>query len=1136
VTNTFPRSRLIGVALLLSTCAAPAVFAADTGVDALVKQAQYWRSKGREDLAQQALQRAKALAPDSAQVKGALSAPPPPRTPARPIQAARDNPPQAPRPQTVGTSARHPAAPALVPDRSGVARAGGFEALQGGDLTRAGARFEQALAVNRRDADALGGLGIVRLRQSRFAEAYSLLDQASRLGRAEQWAEALTAARFYAGVAEARGLVGKGRLPEAQDLAEQLVRSNFTDTAPALELLASIYEQQNRYADAAELYRQASEGKGQDDTRLQLRAVRGRALAAAANGDDLRAESEFQNGLMLDTTDPWIRYEFARFMIKRNRLPEADSLARSLATIGTADALYASALINSDLGRPVEAERLVDRIPIAQRTAPVTALAIGLKTDGAIQQARQMLQQGRGAQGAAALRQLASVRGMGASRLARIADALFDMGDTVGASSIAQSALDAPVTGVDDYDGVVRVLARIGRVDLARSALEKARTMAGNSAEGQRAFLRMSSALAVADADRARLAGRFADSFDILQTAWTAAPDDIDVLTALARLYQSGSMSARAAQTFQLVLTRKPGDRDALLGLAESAQAAGDRSLSEKAQAEALRAFNGDYDVYLTLARVEQARGNEQGAVKLLKQARALYVQSHQDKGIAPGGNPFAGQASDMSNPFRNQPQAAPVNPFALGNGTRLPVTTATYPVGTGRNAYNPAPAAGTMPFESGGQAQAAIDAPAWAGSSVPGTMGAQAGYFDPARAASPVDASASGQYTGDPVMDRLQSEILALSHDNGPRLDVDTSYRNRAGEEGLSALSEVKGSARISTGFAGGRVYASADASVVDAGKPTGSGLARFGRNGTIEAQAIVDKVKSALVQADTQHASGVAFAAGYESKLVQIEAGTTPVGMGETKLTFRAAVTPKLSDTVSAKAFVERKPVTDSVVSYAGARDPVSGELWGQVMRTAAGGTLSYDKDGSGVYGEGRYYRFNGTNVSDNTGFETNIGGYLRAWKSAHSSLTTGINLNYQRFRKSQNYFTFGNGGYFSPQSFLAVGFPIHYAATRDALEVDATLTPGFQSYSENQSPLYPTDAAAQAQLDALKALNSDVRSTYDSLSKTGFALSAQTSLYYRFSPNTRIGGEISYNSFGNYKEIRSGLGLRQSFGSGN
>jgi hypothetical protein len=322
----------------------------------------------------------------------------------------------------------------------------------------------------------------------------------------------------------------------------------------------------------------------------------------------------------------------------------------------------------------------------------------------------------------------------------------------------------------------------------------------------------------------------------------------------------------------------------------------------------------------------------------------------------------------------------------------------------------------------------------------------------------------------------------------------------------------------------------------VVDAGKPTGSGLARFGRNGTIEAQAIVDKVKSALVQADTQHASGVAFAAGYESKLVQIEAGTTPVGMGETKLTFRAAVTPKLSDTVSAKAFVERKPVTDSVVSYAGARDPVSGELWGQVMRTAAGGTLSYDKDGSGVYGEGRYYRFNGTNVSDNTGFETNIGGYLRAWKSAHSSLTTGINLNYQRFRKSQNYFTFGNGGYFSPQSFLAVGFPIHYAATRDALEVDATLTPGFQSYSENQSPLYPTDAAAQAQLDALKALNSDVRSTYDSLSKTGFALSAQTSLYYRFSPNTRIGGEISYNSFGNYKEIRSGLGLRQSFGSGN
>jgi len=58
--------------------------------------------------------------------------------------------------------------------------------------------------------------------------------------------------------------------------------------------------------------------------------------------------------------------------------------------------------------------------------------------------------------------------------------------------------------------------------------------------------------------------------------------------------------------------------------------------------------------------------------------------------------------------------------------------------------------------------------------------------------------------------------------------------------------------------------------------------------------------------------------------------------------------------------------------------------------------------------------------------------------------------------------------------------------------------------------------------------------VRNYYDSLSKTGFGMSAQTSLYYRIGPATRVGGEVSYNTFGNYDEFRSMLGIRQSLGS--
>jgi hypothetical protein len=60
--------------------------------------------------------------------------------------------------------------------------------------------------------------------------------------------------------------------------------------------------------------------------------------------------------------------------------------------------------------------------------------------------------------------------------------------------------------------------------------------------------------------------------------------------------------------------------------------------------------------------------------------------------------------------------------------------------------------------------------------------------------------------------------------------------------------------------------------------------------------------------------------------------------------------------------------------------------------------------------------------------------------------------------------------------------------------------------------------------------------VRNYYDSLSKTGFGMSAQGSLYYKISPATRVGGEVSYNTFGTYDEFRSMLGIRQAWAAPN
>lgn len=1121
--------RLALVAALLAGVTMPTVALAETpAVKALLDQAAYWRSKGRNDLADQALRRARALDPSAAEVAPARPKP-------TPAPAAKPAPAPA-RAAPVAKAAPTPRNPTPTPVRSvantaGTARVAGFSALDSGDLSTAASRFERALAANRNDGDALGGLGIVRLRQNRFAEARDLLERASRLPGAGRWAEALGSARFFGGIEDAREALDKGYIDKAQAIAEDTVRLGYSQPQPALELLAQIYEKQGRFADSADLYRQASAGGGADEARLASRAARGRALAAMARGDDYAAEQEFQGGLLADRDDPWIRYEFARFMIGRGRRAEAESLVGSLAQSTDPDALYAAALINKDLGNVLAASALVERVPESRRSPAMRNFAVSIKIEAAIARAKALSETGQKAAAISALRQIASVPSLPAARRAEVAGALYDLGDEASAASLAQSALDGDIADLGGYDALVRVLASTGRDDLARAALQKASALGGSSPDAQRAVARMSAGLAVSQADRMRLAGQFAPAFDLLQGAWNAAPDNTEILAALSRLYQSGGMAARAAQSYQLVLARDARNRDALLGLAQTAQGAGDRDLSKQAADRALSAYPDDYQVHLTLARVAQERGDKGAAVRLLKEARELYArQNGGTTAIAPGANPFAVTpgAAD-GNPFRAQAYAAPVpvaiNPFALGNGTRLPsqpVSSAFASPGYAPQAYASAAPAASMP-------SMVAQSPA-------GWSGAPTGSFGvPAPAMPAADNDFASGVTGpvDPVLASIASDIETLSEDARPRADLQTGYRSRKGETGLSAMSEIKGTAEFSTGLVGGRVKARAEAVVIDSGRPTGSGLARFGQNATVEAQAIVDEERAVLTQAQTQQASGVAFTVGYADRTVQVEGGTTPIGMGETKATFRAAVTPELSPGVQAKAWAERKPVTDSVVSYAGTRDPVTGERWGQVMRTGGGAGFSYDRNGNGVYGEVAYNRYRGTNVRNNHGIEANVGGYLRLIKGERSQLTGGINANYQTYDNNQNYFTYGHGGYFSPQSFLSIGFPINYTLESETLDIKANLTPGFQSFSQDETALYPTDPALQANLDALKDLNTDVRARYDSLSRTGFAISAGGEVYYKVSPNTQVGGNISFTSFGQYEEFRSLIGIRQAIG---
>ncbi len=1114
--------RFTTLALLTAGIASPLLVqpavAQVAGVGALVQQGRYWQSRGRADLARTAYRRALAIDPSNAEARRALStssapaAAPAARPSRAPSQAPASMTGSAPAPATASRTTPTPAparraAPAPS-DRGGDSRAAGFRSLDQGDLVQAQRQFEAALANNRNDADAAGGLGVVRLRQSRFAESAELLSRASERGNRARWSEALASAQFYAGLDDARARLAGGDVSGAQTQAEALARSGVKDRGPALALLADIYERQGRYADSADLARQAGSAGG-SAAQLESRVVRNDALQAATHGDPAKADALFQRGLLLDPADPWIRYEYARYMIGQGRAPEAESLIQSIQTIGTADALYAAAMLHNERGRQAQATSLLSRLTEAQKTPAIRRFEAQIAVDSAVARAKAIAAQGRGGEAIATLRQIGTTPTLSAASLASIAGGLNDLGDQAGAVPLAERALAASPATAADYEPIVRVLARTGQDAAVASAIDRARTASAGSASAAPAIARLEGIAASSQADRMRLAGQNARAFDLLQQAWTASPGNADVLGALGRLYQSGNMPSQAAQTYQMVLAANPRDKGALIGLIGSAGAGGNHDVATATVDRALVAYPDDYEIYAAAGQMEQARGDRGAAKRYLRRAETAYAARSGTGATLSGANPFAA-GMGSGNPFRQAEQAPVVaaNPFALSAG---PIPTSTPGRSSAPMAFTVAPGYG-------------------AGSpGVPASTGfAPAGYASPNGAV-----PQAGVAGGDATLIRLRDDIARLSDDTGPRAEMKLGFRERSGETGLSEMRELSGTATLSTGVAGGRISISATPVVIDAGTPTGSGLARFGRNATREAENIVAAQAPNLTAADTQHASGVAVAASYDSPGVRIEVGSTPIGFDNTEVTWGFTAKPKISRTVSAQGWVKREPVTDSVVSYAGTRDPVTGERWGQVMRTGGGASLSWDDEGTGVYADVSGYRYTGENVRRNRGYQANAGGYLPLYRDGHSTLTGGLNLNWQAFDNNQNYFTYGHGGYFSPQSFLSMSLPIRYAYNSTRWEGRLGVAPGYQSFEQDRAPIYPTDPNAQAELDALKARNTDVRSYFDSLSNTGFAFSADGSLFYRLNPNTRIGASASANTFGTYDDYRSTFELRQSLG---
>lgn len=944
------------------------------------------------------------------------------------------------------------------------ARIAAFAELERNRLREAAAGFEAAIARNPRDADALGGLGVVRLREGRAADARELLERAVAAdpASAERWREALDGASYVAELAEARGQMQRNELDRAEATLRRAIAREVPDRADAEALLGDLLLRRGDPVAAEQRYRAAlarrpdfgaalaglnraltAQGRAAEAAEVARRLPEppgspgaGRAAAlraeAARQSDPATAAAILQNAVAADPASPWARLDLARLLRRQGRASEARALmdAAVAAAPGSAEALFAAALFADEDGRLLEAADLIQRIPPARRSADMSRLLARARAQGEIAAAA------AGLPGFGARQQLLAIAARpdptGATGAA-VVRAFGAAGDVRGATEAARVAL-VPNRGTTARIAVLGAMVEAGAVDAARAETAALLASPGLTAEERRQVLALQDGVAIRAADALNERGDQAAAFEQLRAILARDPEDRAANLALARLYAGAGRAAEAQRIAEAVLARDRADLEARAAAVDAAIAARDTRRAEALVAEAQALAPGDARVSLMEARAARAAGDTRRAAAALERAAAERA----------GG--AAAVPTGLQNPFR---QGGPVVAVAAG----------------------------------------------------------------------------------DRVAADIARDLAAAREAASPQVRLSAGIRARSGSSGLDALTEISSliEARVPAGPLGGQFFAQVMPVSLAAGELPGNltEIRRFGGN------ALTGPPPGfGFSRAGSGSAQGVGLAVGYQRDWLTADVGTTPLGFRVQNLVGGIEIAPQISAGVRLRLTAERRAMTDSVLAWAGAFDPITGRTWGGAVRTGGRAQLEYTDGPFSAYLGAGYYRIDAREVPRNSRIEAGAGVSYAVWRNPEDELVVGADAVYFGYDRNLRHFTYTHGGYFSPQTFAALNFPVDYRVRQGDLSWRIGATVGFSSWREDRAPFFPGSPSLQGLLEAQALGDPTLETHFAGRSTTGFGGQLRGDIEYRLRPNLSIGGLFRHDRAADWSETRALLFTRYRF----
>ncbi|KLD70526.1 cellulose biosynthesis protein BcsC [Xanthomonas pisi] len=805
------------------------------------------------------------------------------------------------------------AAAAAPADPNGIALSEGFRALNAGNLSTAEQRFTQVLRARARDPEALGGLGSVRLRQQRFAEAQELLRPAA--ASSGKWKGALDSARYWQQLQQAEAARARGDIAQARQLVEQSVQllpnepaghvalgglqsasdpvaaeasyrkalSRDADNAGALQGLVGLYSRQGRMTEASELFNRlpaAERAKSGGQALLRSNVQRARARQALEAGDAVSAQAELEAAMVERPGDAWIRLDLARLYQQAGRPDQARSVMDGLLAAhgDQPEALHANALLAQESGDWQGAYDSLDRIPAAARTPEMTQLRTIAWIELQARQARLLVEQGRVGEAQQLLARTETALGNqldDPQLLATLAGAHADAGNASRALVLAQRLVTGANPRTEDRLQYAGVLLRAHQ-DAELSAVLRQLQATTLTPEQLRRYQRLRSAYTLRQVDALRELGNLEGAYDALSPILAQQPDNRDAQAALARLYAAAGDQRQALAIYQQILQRHPNDLDTLTAAANSAAAQSDLRNAESYLQRALAQAPESPEVLAAAGRVYRSAGKNRKAEQYFR--AALAAQQRQagqlDNGLPGARGPAAvASAGRPLNPFSGMTGAMPRSPAVLsermdgagmdGGGAPLaaPPASARFaavaPVGASMDTGGdvlPQPVRASV-------AAAMLPAP---GSRPRGSV--RDDGLLATRAAAPIGADAGPRLTrpaaqalppagsGNSVLD----ELRAVQSENSDNLAGGALYRARDGEDGLGRLDDIEMPVQAEFAVGDGKLGVTLTPTVVDAGTLT-TDYATASRFGAGPQTAVNDALAADRSPIDTLTSSGV-------------------------------------------------------------------------------------------------------------------------------------------------------------------------------------------------------------------------------------------------------------------------------------